>query len=51
MGRAFNVLVRALTRLPFHDTQCGFKLMRRLEVLPLFRAALAKFIERRVQRL
>jgi len=39
MGRAFNVLVRALTRLPFHDTQCGFKLMRRLEVLPLFRAA------------
>ncbi len=39
MGRAFNVLVRALTRLPFRDTQCGFKLMRRLEVLPLFRAA------------
>ncbi len=39
MGRAFNRLVRALTRLPFRDTQCGFKLMRRREILPLFRAA------------
>ncbi|MBI1950107.1 MAG: glycosyltransferase family 2 protein [Acidobacteria bacterium] len=39
MGRAFNRLVRALTGLPFRDTQCGFKLMRRQEVLPLFRAA------------
>lgn len=27
MGRAFNRLVRALTGLPFRDTQCGFKLM------------------------
>lgn len=39
MGRAFNRLVRAITGLPFRDTQCGFKLMRRQDVLPLFRAA------------
>ena len=39
MGRAFNRLVRAITGLPFRDTQCGFKLMRRQEVLPLFRGA------------
>jgi dolichyl-phosphate beta-glucosyltransferase len=28
MGRAFNRMLRALTGLPFHDTQCGFKLFR-----------------------
>ena len=39
MGRGFNALVRLLTGLPFKDTQCGFKLARRQEVLPLFRAA------------
>jgi dolichyl-phosphate beta-glucosyltransferase len=39
MGRGFNRLVRFLTGLPFKDTQCGFKLARRQEVLPLFRAA------------
>lgn len=39
MGKAFNRLVRALTGLTFRDTQCGFKVMRRAEVLPLFRAA------------
>jgi dolichyl-phosphate beta-glucosyltransferase len=39
MGRSFNGIVRALTGLPFRDTQCGFKLMRRQTVLPLFRAA------------
>jgi len=39
MGRAFNRIMRALTGLPFLDTQCGFKVMRRDPVLPLFRAA------------
>jgi dolichyl-phosphate beta-glucosyltransferase len=28
-GRFFNLLVRLITRLPFQDTQCGFKLYRR----------------------
>jgi glycosyltransferase involved in cell wall biosynthesis len=39
MGRGFNRLVRLLTGLRFMDTQCGFKLVRRQEALPLFRAA------------
>lgn len=39
MGRTFNGIVRAATRLPYRDTQCGFKVMRRQPVLPLFRAA------------
>jgi glycosyltransferase involved in cell wall biosynthesis len=39
MGRTFNGIVRAATGLPYRDTQCGFKVMRRQPVLPLFRAA------------
>lgn len=27
MGRCFNLAIRLLTRLPFKDTQCGFKLV------------------------
>jgi glycosyltransferase involved in cell wall biosynthesis len=27
-GRAFNVIMRAITGVPFRDTQCGFKLFR-----------------------
>ena len=36
MGRAFNRIIRALTGLPFHDTQCGFKLLDRDRTRPLF---------------
>lgn len=39
MGRIFNRIVRLLTRLPYRDTQCGFKVMRRSAAAPLFRAA------------
>jgi dolichyl-phosphate beta-glucosyltransferase len=27
MGRIFNILVRAITKLPYKDTQCGFKVI------------------------
>lgn len=36
MGRAFNVLLRILLRLPFKDTQCGFKAFRRSAAKVLF---------------
>jgi dolichyl-phosphate beta-glucosyltransferase len=36
MGKSFNLLMRWMTGLPFRDTQCGFKLMDRKRVLPLF---------------
>jgi dolichyl-phosphate beta-glucosyltransferase len=36
MGRSFNTIIRVLTGLPFRDTQCGFKLMDRERVKPLF---------------
>ena len=36
-GKLFNLLVRVAVRLPFHDTQCGFKLFRRDPVLPIVR--------------
>jgi dolichyl-phosphate beta-glucosyltransferase len=36
MGRRFNTIIRASTGLPFRDTQCGFKLMDRERVRPLF---------------
>lgn len=36
MGRTFNKTIRALTGLRLHDTQCGFKLMDRIRVRPLF---------------
>jgi len=35
MGKSFNLLVRALTGLPFRDTQCGFKLLDRERMRPL----------------
>jgi len=36
MGRSFNTIIRAVTGLPYRDTQCGFKLMDRERVKPLF---------------
>lgn len=39
MGKVFNLVVRLLTGLPFHDTQCGFKLMTRADVIPIFEKA------------
>lgn len=39
MGKIFNRIVRFLTGLPFFDTQCGFKLMVRRDVVPIFERA------------
>ncbi len=36
MGKTFIVLIRGMTGLPFLDSQCGFKLMDRKRVIPLF---------------
>ena len=36
MGKTFNRVIRLMTGLPFHDTQCGFKLMDRDRVRPIF---------------
>jgi hypothetical protein len=36
MGRAFNRLLRRITRLPWRDTQCGFKLFRLETAIRLF---------------
>jgi len=38
-GRVFNLLVRAATRLPFWDTQCGFKAFRLDVCRPILEAA------------
>ncbi len=35
MGKVFNRVVRSITKLPFKDTQCGFKLMVRQKVKPI----------------
>jgi len=37
MGKCFNLVLRLTTGLSYRDTQCGFKLMDRRRVLPLFR--------------
>jgi dolichyl-phosphate beta-glucosyltransferase len=36
-GRIFNLVMRAVTGLPFHDTQCGFKLFQRGAAQEIFR--------------
>lgn len=38
-GRVFNLVVRLATRLPFWDTQCGFKAFRLSACRPIFEAA------------
>jgi len=35
MGKTFNKAIRLMTGLPFHDTQCGFKLMDAERVRPI----------------
>jgi dolichyl-phosphate beta-glucosyltransferase len=37
MGRFFNLAMRAVTALPFHDTQCGFKLLEAGAAREIFR--------------
>jgi glycosyltransferase involved in cell wall biosynthesis len=37
MGRLFNLIMRRLTGLPFHDTQCGFKLFETGAAREIFR--------------
>lgn len=39
MGKTFNRIMRLLTGLPFHDTQCGFKLMTRTAARSIFAEA------------
>jgi dolichyl-phosphate beta-glucosyltransferase len=39
MGKGFNLLVRTLTGLSIRDTQCGFKLMDRRRLAPVFAVA------------
>ncbi len=36
-GRAFNLVVRVITGLPFRDTQCGFKLFETRAAREIFR--------------
>lgn len=35
LGKTFNLIVRSLTGMQLHDTQCGFKLMDRNRVMPI----------------
>lgn len=37
-GKVFNRLMRGILFLPFHDTQCGFKLFVRAPCVPVFEA-------------
>ena len=36
MGKLFNLIVRLLSGLPYHDTQCGFKCYRRAAAQAIF---------------
>jgi glycosyltransferase involved in cell wall biosynthesis len=37
VGRFFNLVIRAVTGLPFHDTQCGFKLFETAAAREVFK--------------
>ena len=37
IGRGFNIAMRLITGLPFHDTQCGFKLFEARAAAEIFR--------------
>jgi dolichyl-phosphate beta-glucosyltransferase len=37
MGKLFNLIMRMITGLPFHDTQCGFKLFHGAAAAEIFR--------------
>jgi dolichyl-phosphate beta-glucosyltransferase len=39
MGKLFNLIVRLLSGLPYHDTQCGFKCYRRAAARAIFHRA------------
>jgi glycosyltransferase involved in cell wall biosynthesis len=39
-GRVFNLVMRLITGLPFHDTQCGFKLFETAAAREIFRRQL-----------
>lgn len=44
MGRIFNFILRTITGLPYHDTQCGFKLLDREQTRPALEAlTIARF--------
>ena len=36
LGQVFNIILRRVTGLPYRDTQCGFKLLRRSRVQAVF---------------
>ncbi len=38
-GRVFNFIVRSISGLPYHDTQCGFKLFRKPAAQSIFSVA------------
>lgn len=40
VGRLFNLVMRAITGLPFHDTQCGFKLFEARAASEVFKRQL-----------
>ena len=40
MGRTFNWMIRRITGIPFHDTQCGFKLLPTAPAREMFSVAI-----------